>query len=180
MSKFMSCLAAATVATLLLAGASVSQAADLSDPYDDPRYSEIYRDGPPSHGDRYVEKHRTERYVESYKDYDGGGDRYGRDDKDYDGDRRHDSGYADDDYQQSSRCVPRHLIRRDLAANGWCDFEKLELRRGVVLLRARRPSGRLFDLKLDRCTGHIIAARPIDRPYYERYAYGSRRGLRRY
>lgn len=178
---------ASLIAMLCLAGASPASAADLSgDPYDDPRYAEVYRDGPPPHANKFVRRYE-ERYEErghaSYKDGDDdryddrgdvdvddyrGGDRYGNGD-----------GYGrDNGYGRGGHCVPRHLIRRQLIEEGWGDFQGLQVRHDYVVLQARRPSGRIFDLKVDRCTGRIVNAKACDGPYYGRYAHGPRRHYR--
>lgn len=176
---------ASLIAALFIAGAPAASAADLAgDPYDDPRYADIYRDAPPPQSSRYVERHE-DRYVErdrhgyddrpQFADDKYGGDKYDKygDDK-YEDDGRYDRG----DRYGKDRCVPRHIIRRDLKAAGWGDFHGLEVRHNVILLQARRPSGRLFDLKVDRCTGDIVHAKACDGPYYGRYAYGPRRHYR--
>lgn len=62
-------------------------------------------------------------------------------------------------------CVPREVARDRLHDAGWYDFRRLEPRGEVVFVQARRPSGRLFDLTIDRCSGRIVDARP---------AYGGR------
>lgn len=70
-------------------------------------------------------------------------------------------------------CVPREMARDRLADGGWYDFHGLEPRDSVVFVKARRPSGRLFDLTIDRCSGEIVDARPL----YDgggRYAWGPR------
>lgn len=183
-------LGASLIAALCLAGPPSASAADLSgDPYDDPRYAEIYQDAPPPRSERYVQRYE-ERTVER--------ERYGRDDHgdrgdngnhDDHGDRGDDgdhSRFADDRYNGggrgdrygNGRCVPRHLIRRELQSDGWCDFERLEIRNDYIVIQASRPSGRRFDLKIDRCTGDIVRARPLEGPYYNRYAYNPRRHLR--
>ena len=47
-------------------------------------------------------------------------------------------------------------------------------RADVVMVQARRPSGRLFDLTIDRCSGEVVDARPVFGPRVEpgAYAYG--------
>lgn len=173
---------AGLIAALFLAGAPVASAADLSgDPYDDPRYADIYRDGPPKSSGRYVERYE-ERYEErdrsgykdSYKDDSGyAGEGYDR----HDGSDRYDGGdrYGHRQSYGRDHCIPRHQIRRDLKEQGWHGFHGLQIRHSVVLLKALRPSGRLFDLKVDRCTGHILHAKACDGADYGRYAYDPRR-----
>ncbi len=74
--------------------------------------------------------------------------------------------------------MPREVARDRLRAAGWRGFHAVEPRDDVVLVKARRPSGRLFDLTIDRCSGEVVDAKPI-------YGYGrvmavSRGGPRRY
>lgn len=66
------------------------------------------------------------------------------------------------------------VVRDRLLAEGWGDFRDFEPRGRVVLVQARRPSGRLFDLTIDRCSGEVVDARPVSGPRAEpgAYAYG--------
>jgi hypothetical protein len=75
-------------------------------------------------------------------------------------------------YAGRDRCVPRELARDRLRAAGWRGFHAIEPRDGVVLVKARRPSGRLFDLTVDRCTGEVVDAKPIFGRRYGRFADG--------
>ncbi len=75
--------------------------------------------------------------------------------------------------------MPRAEIKHRLLRQGWHDFHDPDLRGDLASVRARRPSGRLFDLTIDRCSGEIVSARPLEpRPYgpyarpYGPYAYG--------
>jgi hypothetical protein len=72
--------------------------------------------------------------------------------------------------------VPREVARDRLRAAGWRGFYAVEPRDDVVLVKARRPSGRLFDLTIDRCSGEVVDAKPI---YGRRYG-GFDGGPRRY
>ncbi len=72
-------------------------------------------------------------------------------------------------------CVPRELARDRLRAAGWRGFHGVEPRDGVVLVKARRPSGRLFELTVDRCSGEVVDARPIYGRRLGPYAWGPRR-----
>jgi hypothetical protein len=67
-------------------------------------------------------------------------------------------------------CVRSEQVRDRLTSTGWRDFHAGKaVSEATVTLRARRPSGRLFELILDRCSGEILQARALDgppRPYY--------------
>jgi hypothetical protein len=141
-------------------------AADLWEP---PRGGQAYEDS--RYGDVYGEE-RGEEYSE----------RYSRDDsRDFEPPYRprasvRDEGY-DPPYDPAGRfangCVPRLLVRDRLREAGWSDFHDLQPRGGVVLVEARRPSGRPFELTIDRCSGAIVEARPLTDG--RSYAYGARR-----
>jgi hypothetical protein len=77
-------------------------------------------------------------------------------------------------YTDGGPCVPRELVRDRLLSEGWGDFRDFDPRGRVILVQARRPSGRLFDLTIDRCSGQVVDARPVFAPRAERgaYAYG--------
>ena len=59
------------------------------------------------------------------------------------------------------RCIPREVARDRLRDAGWRGFHAAEPREEVVLVKARRPDGRMFDLTIDRCSGEVVDARPI-------------------
>jgi hypothetical protein len=82
--------------------------------------------------------------------------------------------YPDREYA-GRRCVPRELARDRLRDAGWYDFHALERREDVVLVKARRDEGRLYDLTIDRCSGEVVDARPIHRRGLGPYAWGGRR-----
>jgi hypothetical protein len=71
-----------------------------------------------------------------------------------------------------SSCVRSEQVRDQLTSMGWRDFHAGKaLSQGEVTLRARRPSGQLYELRLDRCSGEILYARPLEHsplqpPYY--------------
>jgi hypothetical protein len=70
-------------------------------------------------------------------------------------------------------------VRNRLRGEGWVDLRPLDRRDGWALLRARRiDSGRVFTLRIDRCSGEIVDARP----HYLRAfgAYAPRRWERAY
>ncbi len=139
--------AASAVAASFFVLAFPAFSADLYDPprtgsaYDDPRYADIYGDDEPD-----------ERYAEAQEDFDAPVPPRSvyRDDDDRDW-----SGYRDG-------CVPRHVVRDRLRADGWHRFHDFEPRGSVLHVEARRRSGRLFDLTIDRCSGEVVDARALD------------------
>ncbi|MFA5899621.1 MAG: hypothetical protein WC829_10960 [Hyphomicrobium sp.] len=72
-------------------------------------------------------------------------------------------------------CIPREAARDRLRDAGWYGFHAVEPRGRVVLVKARRPSGRLYDLTIDRCSGEVVDARPIYGRRLGPYALGPRR-----
>jgi len=155
--------AASAVAASLFVCSLPAVSADLYAPpragpaYDDPRYGDTYGDDRPYR--RYAE---PEDFEPAYPPYRSLKDapfppphkRYGR-------------------WWRDDGCVPRQAVRDRLRADGWYDFDDLEPRGSVVLVQARRPSGRLFDLTIDRCSGEIVEARPIHGA--RSFAYSRRR-----
>jgi hypothetical protein len=169
-------LLAAGLAVAMSAGAAF--AADLDDDgprwdkrgsaYDDPRYADIYKypDRPPP---PYAGKYPPPRAV--YRDDDD--DNYGPPPRRY--------AYPDRGPSFARHCVPRAEIKHRLLREGWHDFHDPDLRGDLANVRARRPSGRLFELTVDRCTGEIVDARPLGpRPFLGPYAYGPPRRWERY
>jgi hypothetical protein len=69
-------------------------------------------------------------------------------------------------------CARSEEVRGRLNDMGWRDFHGGHERGDVVVLRARRPSGRLFELSLDRCTGEIVEALALEpRPHLGPFAF---------
>jgi hypothetical protein len=151
-----------------------------SSPYDDPRYADIYSHPapqPPRYAEpRYVEPpppYVEQRYERPYAYHDEPvpvpRDRYG---------------YLKPvqpplHHGAQPVCVPHGEIKRSLIAEGWRDFQDLEFRGDVAVVQARRPNGQPYSLKVDRCTGDIVHARPLDdRPIP--YAYRERDRYDRY
>lgn len=77
-------------------------------------------------------------------------------------------------------CAPRREIRDRLAAEGWFDFRPVAVRPNVAVVHARRGRGALFLLNVDRCTGAVVHARPLDRGIGGPYAFAPRRWDRAY
>lgn len=63
-------------------------------------------------------------------------------------------------------CARSEQVRQRLTEMGWQDFHGGQQQGDVVVMKARRPSGRLFELTLQRCSGQIVEVRPLEgRPY---------------
>lgn len=166
---------------LAAAAASGAQAADLYDgpppdrygsAYDDPRYADIYKyPKPPAYA---VPAPRP--YLGPYAGPPIPRERVYREDEDYydrgryDGPRRH--SYLDPRRAYAGHCLPREAIKEQLLRHGWHDFHDGDVRGDIATVRARRPSGRLFALAIDRCTGEIVNADPLEPRRFGPYAYG--------
>jgi hypothetical protein len=155
------------VGAALFAWALPALSADLYEPsrsgsaYEDPRYAEIYGDDPPTY-DRYGE---PEDYDEPYPPR-----------ASLDEEEDFDPPFAHGRYAgRHGACLPRHVVRERLHAEGWNDFYDLEPRGRVVLVQARGPSGRLFDLTIDRCSGVVVEAHPVNGDRFGDFADGRRR-----
>lgn len=170
-------LRAAIAAAAMTIGASAGIAADLdyrhvpppdrySSAYDDPRYRDIYGAEPR----RYTYEQRFYRSVPPppapvppatvYREHDDRAPYRGR--------------YADvprRDWRDGPQCVSKREAEDRLVSEGWRDFHDLELGERAVRIKARRPGGELYDLKVDRCSGEILNARLIDRAAPRPYAY---------
>lgn len=153
-------------------------------PYDDPRYGDVYRVPERRYAEpRYEERYEEHRYEERrgpppYSDRDDCRDcgppppaRYSEVEPRYQG-----PGYGG----RNQYCLPRPEIKEGLLRSGWRDFQDPALREHVAWLTARRPSGQLFRIKIDRCTGVVLRAQPIDGPAPAPWAYQGRRYDRQY
>ncbi len=187
-------LAAGLLAAAVTTGA---QAADLYDgpppdrygqAYEDPRYSDIYKypappryavppprpyagvpvpppyAGPPIPRERV---YRDDDYAYEPKYFPPGPRRYSHADP---------RGHADPRAPYAGRCVPQERIKDELLSQGWQDFHHGSVQGEVATVHARRPSGRLFALTIDRCTGEIVSAQPMEPRRYGPYAYGEPNG----
>jgi hypothetical protein len=156
--------AASAVAASFLFSALPAVAADLWEP---PRGGQAYEDS--RYGDVYGEERSEEQGYDA------------RDARDFEPPYRPRTALRDERYEPpydtgnrfANGCVPHLLVRDRLREAGWSDFRDLEPRGGVVLVEARRPSGRPFELTIDRCSGAIVEARPLSDG--RSYAYGARR-----
>ena len=167
-------VATGAIALLSLAGGTPARAADLGygdysdryrSAYDDPRYRDLYGPTPGRVSRRYVEKEEIE-------------ERYAEVDDDYDDKRLAPPPPPARVYRFSDRfaydCTPRHVIRDRLLREGWHDFHEIDVRNSVAVVEARRPNGLPYRLKIDRCSGDVVSARPLG-PVPGPYAYGPRR-----
>jgi hypothetical protein len=155
----------------LLAAAAVSpaQAADLDGdespppsswphsgpyggrPYAEPRYTRptpppAYRDDDDDDDDRYNAVPERRKYGPSHY------------------------GYAPQ--SPTKTCVRSEQVRDRLSGEGWRDFhDGKPTGDSLVSMRARRPSGRLFELTLHRCSGEVVEVRPLEMRPFGPYAY---------
>ncbi|CAN0193835.1 unnamed protein product [Phaeothamnion confervicola] len=153
---FATALAAMSVATAVPASAADLDYGVAGSAYEDPRYSDIYRHPPP-----------PPRYAAPYAPPPAYREPYYRDERYsaapvpppyYGGPPPH--------YQRDGRapagCLPQQVIRDRLQERGWQDFHDAQVAGNVAHVRARRPSGRTFDLTVDRCTGEILQSEAVD------------------
>jgi len=59
-------------------------------------------------------------------------------------------------------CLRPRQIRRNLQSQGWWDFHGLRRVGEDFVVRARRPNGAVYQLRVERCSGRVAAARPLD------------------
>ncbi len=173
-------LAAAFVALVHMTGIPAANAADVFRPYES---SEAPDDRfPPYNGGRaHVD-------TDDYDDDDNDAPRYAErdDDQPYAGkdwDRRGEylrpmrppTRFVEryDQPRYAPECAPRREVRRQLIRDGWSDFAEVELRDQVAVVTARRPNGEAYRLKIDRCSGQIVDAKPF-RGYAQAYDWRRR------
>lgn len=167
--------AASAVAAFLAFNTASARAADL---YDPPRAAAPYYDdgyGAEPYDDRADARSGYERYAEPPPDFEPPY-RPGvalKDPKSFDESAIYSKSFEPSPYERADRyeeCVPRRVARMRLVRNGWGDFHDPQVRGRVVLVRARSPSGRPFDLTIDRCSGDILDARPLRPRIYDEFA----------
>lgn len=64
--------------------------------------------------------------------------------------------------RHASECLSRRGLRANLINQGWRKLRGIAADPDVIGLTASRPNGLVYRLKLDRCTGVIIAAYLVD------------------
>ena len=57
----------------------------------------------------------------------------------------------------NSECVRPRRIHRRLVRQGWSDFHNLRIRRQNIRVKAYRNNGLLYNIKVHRCSGHIVS-----------------------
>jgi hypothetical protein len=152
--------------------------------YDDPRYAEMYRYPDPApryreprpYDERYaappIPRERVYRDEEDEREGYRDPRRYSRADPYPYARPPYASPYGPSYGPSASRCLPREQIRQHLLHHGWAELVDTELRGGLAVVHARRPSGRQFALTIDRCTGEVVDARPLfEGPVRGPYAY---------
>ena len=55
-----------------------------------------------------------------------------------------------------NQCISPRRIHRRLKRQGWSDFHNLSLRRNQIRVKAYRPNGLLYSLKVHRCSGYLV------------------------
>lgn len=88
-----------------------------------------------------------------------------------------DNGYAPT-YKKHKRrhagdCLTRRGLKANLINQGWRDLRGIAADPDVVGLTAARPNGLVYRLKIDRCSGVILAAYLLDQGGNGSYAYDS-------
>lgn len=164
-------VATGAFAALTLAASAPAIAADLGYGYPD-RYRSAYEDS--RYRDIFGEPRRHDRYAHEEDDLEERADAY-HDREVYDDKRivtRRRYSYA---APLVAQCAPRAEIRDRLLREGWHDFEEIDVRHRVAIVEARRPNGLPYRLKIDRCSGDIVSARPLAPVYGGPYAFRPRR-----
>lgn len=179
MKRWLYGLAASATLTALSAAAT---AADLNyyDPpqrhgsaYDDPRYADLYGYAPPPPPPPFVEKrYYGERYGYDrvpipkepvYRDYNDGVPPVRR---------RYSDVPRHRVYGVKPACAPKDEVQFRLQQDGWHGFHDARpLDSETAQVKARRRNGRLFELTIDRCSGDVVQARPLEprgMPYADR------------
>lgn len=75
--------------------------------------------------------------------------------------------------RHAGECLSRRGLRANLINQGWRDLRGIAADPDVVGLTASRPNGLVYRLKIDRCSGVIIAAYLVDQGANGAYADGS-------
>lgn len=183
------CLMTACVFAVASPLSQTASAADL----DGEGYAELYDDDaglderapPPRYADRYGEAPPEQRYERSYEDSYGDEPPPGSIKDGYPVPMPPPRAsappprYADRPPPRAGRyaCAEPWQIKRELRRRGWSGIRPMGGDGGIVHIRARRyDSSSVFHLRVDRCSGEVLTARPQVR----HYAYRDRRWDRRW
>jgi hypothetical protein len=64
-------------------------------------------------------------------------------------------------YDRSSGCAGKEAIRERLISAGWRDFHDPVVDGPFAYIKARRPYGDLFELRVSRCSGEVVNAQLV-------------------
>jgi hypothetical protein len=71
------------------------------------------------------------------------------------------------DSRSARGCPSKDEISRMLGSDGWGQFQNPQvIDRTIATIDATRPNGKPYRLEVDRCTGEILAIKPLDGPRY--------------
>jgi hypothetical protein len=79
--------------------------------------------------------------------------------------------YAPPGKYSGMQCARSEQVRQRLTDSGWQDFHDGNQQGEMVVMKARRPSGRLFELTLHRCSGQVVEVRPLEGRPFGPYAF---------
>lgn len=138
--------------------------------YDDPRYADLYGNGPPPRPVPYEERRYAAPYAPSPAPHGYGYPPIPREPVYRDAypyprqytDARPYPSPGTRAYSAGPACLGKDEISDQLARDGWRDFhDPRVIDQGTAFVKARR-AGRTFQLKVDRCSGDVIGYRPLD------------------
>ncbi|MEZ5775605.1 MAG: hypothetical protein R3D33_13120 [Hyphomicrobiaceae bacterium] len=159
---------AAALAVACAVGAAKAPAADLGYGYP---VDQTYEDGGYGAGGGYCSGagcDTAERYGSA--DYEEYGEQYGE--NGYGGTTRRTARHEAWRTRRQD-CIRRFDIEDNLLRQGWRDIGGFVVEADTLGLTARRPNGLVYRLRIDRCSGVIIAASLLDQPDRRRRTFTS-------